>query len=308
VGTTDPFARLQGPIVVDGGLATELERRGADLRDELWSARLLLDDPAAILDVHRAYVDAGADVLISASYQASFDGFARRGLDRTRAAELMKRSVELTRVAGEAADRPVLVAASVGPFGAVLADGSEYTGDYRLGERSAAVAALRDFHRPRAEVLAAAGPDLLAIETIPSLHEVEALADVIPALGTPGWIGFSCRDGEHLHDGTPIADAVALAASIDGVVAVGVNCTSPAHVPSLLRIAAGATSLPLVAYPNRGATWNATTRSWTGDAVTGGFGPLARELAAAGARLVGGCCGSGPADIRDVATVLSPAA
>jgi homocysteine S-methyltransferase len=308
VGTTDPFDGFTGPIVVDGGLATELDRRGADLRDELWSARLLLDDPEAIVDVHRAYIAAGADVLIGSSYQASFDGFAHRGLDRATAADLMRKSVELARRAASEADRPVLVAASVGPYGAVLADGSEYTGEYHLGERSAAVAALRDFHRPRAEVLAAAEPDLLAVETIPSITEVEALADVLPALATPAWISFSCGDGEHLNDGTPLAVAIDLAMTIAGVVAVGVNCTPPAFVPSLVARAATRTTLPLVAYPNRGATWDAASRSWTGDAVPDGLGQLSCELAAAGARLIGGCCGTGPADIRDVATALRPAA
>jgi len=304
----DPFAAFPGPIVIDGGLATELERRGADLRDDLWSARVLLDDPGAIVDVHRAYVDAGADVLIGASYQASFEGFAARGLDRAAAAALMTKSVDLAREAAFEADRPVLVAASVGPYGAVLADGSEYTGAYGLGDRSAAVIPLREFHRPRAEALAAAEPDLLAIETIPSIAEAEALADIVPTLDVPVWISFSCRDGEHLNDGTPFADAVDVAASIPGVAALGVNCTPPAHIPSLLRIAATRTILPLLAYPNRGATWDATSRSWTGDAVPDGFEALALGLRDAGARLVGGCCGTGPADIRDVATAIRPAA
>ncbi len=306
--TVDPFAVFPDEIVLDGGLATELERRGADLRDELWSARLLLDNPEAIVEVHRAYVDAGADVVISGSYQASFDGFTARGLDRAAASGLMRRSVELARAATADAGRPVLVAASIGPYGAVLADGSEYTGNYGLGEPSAAIAKLREFHRPRAEVLASAEPDLLAIETIPSMQETEALAEVVPSLGVPTWISFSCGDDEHLNDGTPLADAIDLATSIQGVAAVGVNCTPPAHVPSLLRIAAAHTSLPLVAYPNRGATWNATIRSWTGDAVPDGFGTLARTLRGAGARAIGGCCGTRPADIHDVATALRPSA
>ena len=306
--TTDPFTAFPGAIVVDGGLATELERRGADLRDRLWSARLLVDDPDAIVGAHRAYVEAGADVLISASYQASFEGFAARGLDRLAAEDLMARSVRLARTAAVDAGRPVLVAASVGPYGAVLADGSEYTGAYGLGERGAAVAALRDFHRPRAEVLASADPDLLAIETIPSIAEVEALADVVPPLGIPAWISFSCGDDEHLNDGTPLAVAIDIAASIPGVVSVGVNCTPPAYVPSLLRIAASRTTTPLVAYPNRGGTWDARSKAWVGDAVPDGFGPLAIELRNAGARLVGGCCGTRPDDIGAIAATLRPAA
>jgi len=304
----DPLAAYPGSVVLDGGLATELEERGADLRDPLWSARVLVEDPGRIVDVHRAYVDAGADVLISASYQASFEGFAARGFDQSAAASLLRRSVELARDAAATVERPVLVAASVGPYGAVLANGAEYTGDYGLGDATAARAALRAFHLPRAEALADAAPDLLAIETIPSLVEAEALVEVLETLGdVPAWVSFSCRDEAHLSDGTRIADAVDVVASCSRVVAVGVNCTPPAFLPDLLGVVVGRTSKALVAYPNRGATWDAGTKTWTGDAVPGGFGPLALELRDAGARLIGGCCGSRPADIADVLNAVRPA-
>jgi homocysteine S-methyltransferase len=304
----DPFAVFRGPIVVDGGLATELERRGADLRDPLWSAKVLLEEPDRILDVHRAYVEAGADVLIGASYQASFEGFARRGIDRAAASTLLARSVELARRAADEVDRPMVVAASVGPYGAILANGAEYTGGYRLGERSAALGALRDFHGPRAAVLAAAAPDLLAAETIPSIDEAEALISVLDEVGLPAWMSFSCRDATHLNDGTRLADAVDVVRSCSSLVAIGVNCTPPTFVAPLLQIAGSMGSTPLVAYPNRGATWDAAAKAWVGDAVPAGFGPLAIALRDAGAALVGGCCGTGPADIRDITTALSPAA
>jgi homocysteine S-methyltransferase len=299
----DPFAAYPGVVVLDGGLATELERRGADLRDPLWSARVLVEDPDLIVEVHRAYTDAGADVVIAASYQASFEGLAARGLDPPAAAALLARSVELARTA--TVDRPVLVAASVGPYGAVLANGAEYTGDYGLGDAPIARAALRAFHLPRAEALAAAKPDLLAIETIPSVVETEALVEVLDVLGdVPAWVSFSCRDGARLNDGTAIEDAVAIAAASPQVVAIGVNCTPPAFVPELLQRAGAVTGKALLAYPNRGATWDAQVKTWTGDAVPDGFGPLARTLRSAGARLIGGCCGTGPADIADVADAL----
>ena len=299
----DPFAAYPGCVVLDGGLATELERRGADLRDPLWSARVLIEDPDLIVEVHRAYVAAGADVVIGASYQASFEGLAARGFDRRTASALFARSVELARDA--TTDRNVLVAASVGPYGAVLANGAEYTGDYGLGAAPSARALLRDFHLPRAEALAAAGPDLLAIETIPSVVEAEALVEVLDALGeVPAWVSFSCRDGTRLSDGTAVEDAVAIVAASPQVVAVGVNCTPPAFVPELIRRARSATSSSLIAYPNRGATWDAEAKTWTGDAVPDGFGPLAEDLRAAGARLIGGCCGTGPADIAAVAYAL----
>ena len=303
----DPFDRFPGPVMLDGGLATELERRGADLGDPLWSAKVLVEEPERVVDVHRAYLDAGADVVITASYQASFEGLQARGLETSAAADVFARSVSLAREA--VGDGEALVAASLGPYGAVLANGAEYTGDYGLGSDDAARPILRDFHRRRAEALAAAEPDLLAIETIPSGVEVEALVQMLEDLGdVPAWLSFSCRDARSLHDGTPIEEAVQVAAGSPEVVAIGVNCTAPAHVAALLGRAATRTAKPLVAYPNRGATWDATTKSWTGDAVPNGFGPLALELRAAGARLIGGCCGTGPSDIAEMAAGLRPAA
>jgi homocysteine S-methyltransferase len=302
----DPFARFSDAVVLDGGLATELEARGADLSDELWSARVLIDDPASIVEVHRAYVDAGADVVIGASYQASYEGLAHRGVDHDVATQLLARSVDLAR---EGADGRALVAASVGPYGAVLANGAEYTGDYGLGDTSDPRAFLRDFHGPRAEALVAAEPDLLAIETIPSIVEAEALMQVLDDLpDVAAWVSFSCRDASDLNDGTPFDAAVDLVADHPVVVAVGVNCTTPLAVPGLVERAAERTTKPVVAYPNRGGTWDPARKRWTGDDAPDGFGPLALELRAAGARLIGGCCGTGPSDIRAVATALRPAA
>ena len=302
----DPFGLIEGAVVLDGGLATELEVRGADLSDELWSARLLIDDPASIVRVHRAYVDAGADVVIGASYQASYEGLAHRGIEHDAATELLARSVELAR---DGADGRALVAASIGPYGAVLANGAEYTGDYGLGETDAARTFLRDFHGPRAEALVAAGPDLLAIETIPSIVEAEALTEVLDNLpDVPAWVSFSCRDASRLNDGTPFEEAVALVVDHPAVVAVGVNCTSPKVVPALVELAAARTASPVVAYPNRGGTWDPVHKRWTGDDAPDGFGPLAIQLRAAGARLIGGCCGTGPSDVRAIAATLRPAA
>jgi homocysteine S-methyltransferase len=298
----NPFASLSGVVVLDGGLATELERRGADLRDPLWSAKVLVEEPARIVDVHRAYADAGAQVVITASYQASFEGLAARGFDHEEAAGVFARSVELAR---EAVGDRALVAASLGPYGAMLANGAEYTGAYGLGSPDHARPILKEFHRRRAEALAAARPDLFALETIPSGVEAEAIVDVLDELGdVPAWVSFSCADDAHLHDGTPIEDAVTTVDASPNVVAIGVNCTAPADVPGLLRRAAAHTSRPLVAYPNRGATWDASTKTWTGDAVPEGFGALATRLREAGARLIGGCCGTGPNDISAVAEAL----
>ncbi|HSL12459.1 MAG TPA: homocysteine S-methyltransferase [Actinomycetota bacterium] len=298
-------------LVLDGGLATALEAAGADLSDELWSARLLLDDPSAIADVHRAYLDAGADVIITASYQASVDGFMRRGLSRDAAEELIRSSVTLARRVrdgwwgdGRAGRRRPLVAASVGPYGAVLADGSEYRGDYGL-----TVDELAAFHEPRLRLLIDREPDLLAIETIPSLDEARALAQALeraPA-APPAWWSFTCRDDEHLADGSAFGDAVDVAAAAPGTLAVGVNCTDPRLVARLVEAAASRTGLPVVVYPNRAARWDATAKRWGDDGVDD-LAVMAPTWRDAGARLIGGCCGTLPRDIRAIAAAVGPAA
>lgn len=290
--------RLRAGLIIDGGLASELERRGQDLRDSLWSARLLRDDPGLIRKVHSDYFAAGADVVISASYQASFEGFERFGIDHDRAGALMRLSVRLAREAAEEAGAGRLVAASVGPYAAMLADGSEYQGGY-----GRSVSELMDFHRARLEVLLEAGPDLLAIETIPAIEEAEALVRVLDAYPeTTAWISFSCRDGARISDGAPFADAARLAASSDRIAAVGINCTPPGLIEDLL--AAADVSKPLVAYPNLGSTWDAEKKVWLATGPRPDFGALAPGWRAAGASLIGGCCGTTPEDIASIAEAL----
>lgn len=295
----DPLLATSGVVVLDGGLATELERRGADLRDPLWSAKVLVEDPASIRDVHAAYFRAGADVAISASYQATFEALAGRGIGRPEAAELMRRSVELAREA----DGSRVVAASVGPYGAMLGNGAEYTGDYDKDEDE-----LVEFHVPRIEALAEAEPDLFAVETIPSVVEAAALVralEKVPEI--PAWVSFSCRDGAHICDGTPIASAVKVTAAAASLVAVGVNCTSPLYVESLIETVANTTDRPVVCYPNRGSFWDPMRRAWTDPPRQDARPPL-RPLAwqRAGASLIGGCCGTTPEDIAEIAGVLRP--
>jgi homocysteine S-methyltransferase len=274
--------------VLDGGLATLLEARGHDLSSELWSARLLRDDPEAVVAAHGEFYAAGAQVATTASYQASFPGFDALGLDAGTAADLMRRSVELARRARDEHRPDGWVAASVGPYGAYLADGSEYRGDYDLS-----VDALRAFHRPRLEVLADSGADVLALETIPCLAEVEALCAEVDGLGVVAWLSLSA-DGDRTRAGEPLAEAWAMAADVPEIVAVGVNCCAPGDVVTALGGADG----PLVAYPNSGQGWDAVRRTWTGESA---FDAGAVESwLAAGARLVGGCCRVGPDDIGRV--------
>ena len=303
-----PFLEGAGYLILDGAMATELEARGADLNDTLWSARLLPENPALIAAVHRDYLLAGADVLITASYQASFAGFAKRGLDEAAAGRLMRFSVELAcQVRDEFWADPAqragrlkpLVAASVGPYGAVLHDGSEYRGDYGLS-----VAELMDFHRPRLAVLATAGADLLACETIPSLAEVEALIRLLPEFPEmPAWISASAGDGLHLCHGEPLTAMLALTDGCPQVVAAGINCTSPEYIESLLTSGA-ASAKPLMTYPNRGERWDGIHHCWVGGTGIVDYGAEALRWRQAGAQLVGGCCRSTPADIRAIRRAL----
>ncbi|GAB3016352.1 homocysteine S-methyltransferase [Mycobacterium bourgelatii] len=286
-------------LTSDGGLATELEARGHDLSDPLWSARLLLDAPQEIRAVHAAFFRACAQIATTASYQASFDGFASRGLDRDDVARLLRRSVELAvaardeanaaNQANEEAPAGRWVAASIGPYGAALADGSEYRGRYGLS-----VDALRRWHRPRLEVLAGAGADVLALETIPDADEAEALVDLVRQLGVPAWLSYTI-DGTRTRAGQSVADAFAVAAGVPEIVAVGVNCCAPADVLPAIELASS-TGKPVIVYPNSGELWNG--RNWDGPRTYST--ELAAQWAAAGARIIGGCCRVRPDDIAAV--------
>jgi homocysteine S-methyltransferase len=291
-------ALVAGPVVLDGGLSTELEAHGHDVSSALWSARLLRDDPAAIVEAHAAFAAAGAQVATTASYQATFEGFTAAGIDRREAERLMELSVILAReVQGDG-----WVAGSVGPYGAMLADGSEYTGAYadELG-----IAALRAFHRPRMEILAGAGADVLACETVPAAAEAGALVAEAVSVGMPIWLSLTTvLDDEGIprtRRGEPAADVYALVAGVPEVIAVGVNCPAPAAIGPTIA-AASAAGKPIVVYPNSGESWDATDRRWTGSP---GISPDdVPAWVAAGARLVGGCCRVGPADIETLAVTL----
>jgi homocysteine S-methyltransferase len=282
-------------LIADGGLATELEARGHDLSDALWSAQLLVDAPQEITAVHTAFFRAGAMIATTASYQASFDGFAASGISRGDTVRLLRRSVELAKNARDEAGVAGRVAASVGPYGAALADGSEYRGRYGLS-----VAQLQDWHRPRLEVLADAGADVLALETIPDVDEAEALVNLVRSLGVPAWLSYTI-DGTRTRAGQPLADAFAVVAGVPEIVAVGVNCCAPGDVLPAIG-PARETGKPVVVYPNSGERWEG--RGWTGPRRFSAR--LAAQWAAAGARIIGGCCRVGPADIAELAEVLTP--
>ncbi|MFT4216204.1 MAG: homocysteine S-methyltransferase [Micropruina sp.] len=277
-------------LLLDGGLATRMEARGHDLSDMLWSARLLMTDPDEVRATHADFFAAGAEVATTASYQVSESGFEAAGRTAGEAREALRRSVRLAREAAESFDGPRWVAASVGPYGATLADGSEYRGSYGLS-----VAELRSWHRPRLEILVEAGADLLACETIPSLAETEALAAELAALGVPAWISLTTV-GDRTRRGEPASEAYAIAAEVPAVIALGANCCDPDDAVAVVGAVGG--RRPVIFYPNSGETWDAGARTWTGRAVVG---DSARSWADAGVRALGGCCRVTPDQIAGMA-------
>ena len=307
---TNPIASIldhQPALVIDGALATELERRGYDLKHDLWSAKILLEQPEAIQQIHYDYFKAGADCAITASYQATVAGFMKRGLNKEEAVALIQKSVKLAITARDEFWKDTVnrtgrskpfVAASVGPYGAYLADGSEYRGNYGLTEQE-----LMDFHRPRMKALIEAGADILACETIPCLIEAQAIAKLLREFSnTVAWISFSAHDEIHISEGQVFADCVKALEEYSQIVAIGINCTSPKYIPALVYKAMQVTHKPILVYPNSGEHYDATKSDWDGQPVYESFGEEAKEWYNAGARLIGGCCRTTPEDISVIAS------
>jgi homocysteine S-methyltransferase len=305
VSPIQSYLQQQGFVVLDGALATELEHHGADLNDPLWSACCLIDSSELIYRVHKDYLEAGADVLTTATYQASVQGFMERGFEVRDAEGFLRRGVELAirarddfwqEEANRAGRLKPLVAVSIGPFGACLYDGSEYHGRYAAGWSE-----VEDFHRARLQILTSAGGDLLAFETIPSLQEGEILLRLLREFpGQYAWLSFSCSDASHVSHGEAFQRCVQLATGQEQLAAIGINCTAPRHVQSLLGAAGGA-ACPLLVYPNSGETWVAGDHHWVGQ---GGEDFNPKAWFQSGARLIGGCCRTGPADIAAIRLAL----
>lgn len=294
------------PIVIDGGLATQLKAQGHELDSLLWSSELLRTDPRAVVDAHRAYLDAGAKITISATYNACRAGFHQLGIDGDEADRLMASSVTLARQAcDEYADdnpdaRARLVAASIGPYGAVLNDGSEYVGNYGVAPNI-----LRQFHDNRLRLLDRAGADILACETIPSKTEAIVLAELLTDVKTPAWFSFSCKNGQQICDGTRIEKVCGYFKEHPRVLAIGVNCTPPQYVTSLIEnIRSAAPDKAIVVYPNSGERYDAAMNDWSGKASVDEIAVFAKDWLASGATLIGGCCRIGPTQIRALAKAL----
>jgi homocysteine S-methyltransferase len=293
--------------ILDGAFSTELERRGCDLNDPLWSAKVLIENPDDVTTVHEEYFRAGADCVITASYQATFEGFMNRGLSEDEASRLIGSSVTLAKQARDRfwakkvnqLNRPKpLVAASVGPYGAYLADGSEYRGNYDIDEEG-----LVQFHRKRMSTLIAAGPDILACETIPCLAEARALVRLLNENpGIYGWISFSAQNGEFTNNGERLEECARFLNRYEQVAAVGINCTAPEHIESLIDEIRKGSDKPIVLYPNSGEHYDTVTKTWTGGSSEVSFSDLAKRWYNKGARIIGGCCRTTPDDIHRIAS------
>ncbi len=293
--------------VLDGGMATELERRGCDISGPLWSAHVLDQSPATIAAVHLDYLRAGADCISTASYQVSAHGYRELTPDSAEAARraerALRQSVEIAEQARAlyALENPrrVWIAASLGPYGAALHNGAEYHGRYAI-----AFDDLVAFHAERLAILADTNAGLLAFETIPSLDEAQAILHALePYPALTAWVSFTCRDAAHVAHGEPLRDCARALAVSPQVAAIGINCTAPSLItPLIIESRFGHSDRkPTIVYPNSGETWDPATRNWRGHADSTQFGLLAREWFRAGAQAIGGCCRTGPAHIAAVA-------
>ncbi len=299
--------KIKYPLLIDGGLSNELEKQGCDLNHKLWTAKILDENPEAIIQAHLAFLESGARCITTSSYQASLPGLMANGHDQARAEALILKSVELAEeaikrfVASGFKGQRLLIAASVGPYGAYLADGSEYRGDYGVANNN-----LRRFHLPRIKILDQSNADFFACETIPSFKEAAVLSEILKTTEKSAWISFSCKDESHISDGSPIQECVALFSDHATVFAIGVNCTAPRHISGLIKsIKAQSGHKKIVVYPNSGEVYHADSNTWLGLSDPGSFSLMAREWLDNGADIIGGCCRIGPGQIGSLSKLSS---
>lgn len=283
------------PVVIDGGLSNVLEAKGCNLNHKLWTAKLIEENPEVLIQTHLDYIKAGAQIIATASYQASFPGLNEEGYSSDDAEDIMIKSVELAQEAirRSKSEDDILIAASLGPYGAYLADGSEYRGNYSISKDE-----LIDFHAERLAFFNHSNADLLAFETIPSFEEAEVISDLLKESPKPAWVSFSCHDDERINDGTPLSAAAAIFSEHPKVFAVGINCTHPKYISSLIdEIKGTVPSKQVLIYPNSGEVYDASTKTWLALSEPLDFANLTKKWVSQGANMVGGCCRIGPEHI-----------
>ena len=298
--------KIKYPMLLDGGLSNELGKQGCNLNQKLWSAKMLETTPETIIKAHLAYLNAGAQCIITSSYQASIPGFMAIGYDRATAETYLLKSVQLAEAAikrfmtsGVNRAKP-FIAASIGPYGAYLADGSEYHGNYGVSDKK-----LRAFHISRIRVLDCSNADFFACETIPSFQEAKVLAEILKETKKSAWMSFSCKDEHHLNDGTNIEECAAFFAKHPRVFAIGVNCTAPKYISGLIKsLKERSGTKKIVVYPNSGEAYNAESKTWVGLADPNLFAAMAKEWLELGSDILGGCCRIGPEHIKSIGEIL----
>ncbi len=299
--------KIEFPFLIDGGLSNQLEKQGCNLNHDLWTAKLLDSDPQQIVNAHLAYLHAGAGCITTSSYQATLPGLMRQGYSKSESEKMILKTVKLaeeaierfTKKNSEENTKP-LIAASIGPYGAYLADGSEYRGNYGISRQE-----LKDFHLPRIELLENTSIDLFAFETIPDFEEAEILKDILHSVTKPAWICFSCRDDYYINDGTPLIECIKLFSDIDGVIAVGVNCTAPVYISRIIdQIKNEMGGKKIIAYPNSGEVYSPESKEWSGMTDPGICEKLAIEWIRKGADIIGGCCRMGTEEIKAMARAI----
>jgi len=303
----DNIIKSKYPFIIDGGLSNVLEEQGCDLNHKLWTANLLEKNPEAIIQAHYHYLKAGAQCITTSSYQASIPGLIAIGYNRDTAEKLLIKSIQLAEIAikkaleADIVDFKPLIAASVGPYGAYLADGSEYHGNYGVTDE-----VLRVFHLERIRILDHSNADILACETIPCLQEARVLSDLLNHVSKPVWISFSCKDEQHLNDGSKIKNIVSIFRNHPKVFAIGVNCTDPKYISGIIKcIKASAGNKKIIVYPNSGEAYNAKSKTWLGLSDPKLFVKMTKEWSKLGADIIGGCCRIGPEHIRKVSEILA---
>ena len=297
---------IKYPLILDGGMSNVLEDQGCDLNHKLWSAKIIKTHPQAIVNCHLSYLEAGANCITTAGYQATVKGFMELGYGLTAAKQLVLRSVELAEKArsefltNSIVKDSIYIAASMGPYGAYLADGSEYRGAYTISEKE-----LASFHLEQIKILDASNADFLAFETIPSLVEIKALSGLLIDTVKPAWVSFSCKDDLYLNDGEKISEAAKILANHPSVFAIGVNCTAPKHITSIIQtLKNSAPDKRVIVYPNSGEVYLADSKSWQGISDPNLFQIMAKEWFESGADILGGCCRIGPDHIRKIKALV----
>ncbi|MBU0923330.1 homocysteine S-methyltransferase [bacterium] len=306
----EKILQKQKVFILDGALGTQIQRNGHDVNDSLWSAKFLNEDTSVIKEVHKQYLEAGADCIITSSYQASIEGFLKKGFSQEKAIELIKLSIN---IAKEARDEfweafenkqsrvKPLVAASIGPYGAYLADGSEYTGDYKISDEE-----LKSFHKKRLEIILETNPDILACETIPSFKEAKIICDLLKYYpNTSSWITFSAKDENYTNAGDDIKVCMTYFNKHEHISALGINCTAPQYIPMLIENIKSVSSKPIIAYPNGGSKYNPITKVWEkGELSPPEYAKLSHLWYTKGAKIIGGCCETTPNEIECIRKTL----